>query len=71
MMVVIPESLRIAIDAAINNALAGRPCDDETREYLFQCILSHYDEFGKIPQFTIEANHEQAKEETEDRQTTN
>lgn len=55
MMVVVPDSLTVAINAAIDSELAGRPCDDETRDYLFQCILSHYDQFGKIPHFTLEA----------------
>lgn len=55
MMVFVPDALAVAIHSAINSALDGRPCDDETREYLFQCILSHYDTFGKIPHFTIEA----------------
>ena len=53
MLLIVPNSLHDAIHAAITTALAGRPCDDESREILYQQILKHYHDHGSIPDFTL------------------
>lgn len=56
-LVVVPNSLRDLLLAAIDKALVGRPCDDESREILYQQLLDYYDEHGTIPDFDLrEAN---------------
>lgn len=54
-LVIVPNSLRDQIHAAIDKALAGRPCDDETREHLYGQLLDYFDEHGTIPDFTLNA----------------
>ena len=56
--VVIPNVLIDTINAAIDSALAGRPCDEASREYIFYSLLDHYDEHGVIPDFSLEAKAE-------------
>ena len=51
--VIVHNDLRDAIDAAIDVALAGRPCDDDGREDIFRRLLGYYDDHGRIPDFTL------------------
>ena len=54
-LVIVPNSLSDKIHAAIDKALDGRPCDDETREHLYGQLLSYFDEHGVIPDFELHA----------------
>ena len=53
MLVVVPDSLRDALYAAIEKALHGRPCTDQDRETLYGQLLAYYDEHGRIPEFEL------------------
>ena len=53
MLVILPIELRERMHKAIDEALQGRPCDEHTREYLFNWLLCYWDEHGIIPVFTL------------------
>lgn len=53
MFFIVPNDLRDAINAAIDKALAGRPCDGESREVIFAQLLGHYSQHGAIPDFDL------------------
>jgi hypothetical protein len=53
MLVIVPSSLRDAINAALDKALDGRPCDADSREVLYDQLLCYFDEHGAIPDFTL------------------
>ena len=53
MLLIVPNSLHDAIHESITKVLGGRPCDDESREILYQQILKYYDDHGNIPNFTL------------------
>lgn len=55
MLVIVPDSLHDQINAAIDKALAGRPCDAETREHIYTTLLTYFDKHGKIPDFKLES----------------
>lgn len=54
MLVVIPNDLRDRLNASIDTALAGRPCDEMSREYLYNWLLLYWDEHGTIPEFKLQ-----------------
>jgi hypothetical protein len=54
-IVIVPDSLTDEINAAIDRELAGRPCDPETRQYVFNRLLAHFDEHGCLPDFSLTA----------------
>lgn len=62
-LVIVPNTLRNAIHAAIDKALAGRPCDDASREIIYYQILAYYDDHGRLPDFTLKEQAADAGEE--------
>ena len=54
--VIVPNYVSDAINAEIDRALDGRPCDDESREFIFNGLLQHFDEHGVVPQITLTEN---------------
>lgn len=56
MLVIVPDWLSANINSAIDKALDGRPCGPFDRDMIFQQLLSHYDEHGTIPDFSLTAN---------------
>ena len=52
-LVIVPNSLDAAIHAAIDKALEGRPCDDESRGVIYQQVLDYYYEHGAMPDFQL------------------
>lgn len=61
-LLVVPNAIRDAIYAAIDKALDGRPCTDESREVIYGQILAYYDEYGRIPAFDLTPNQESGDE---------
>jgi hypothetical protein len=55
-LVIVPNALSDLINASIDRALAGRPCDDESRQHIFSGLLAHYDEHGTVPEITLTEN---------------
>ena len=56
-LVIVPESLRAAIDEKLDAALAGFPEHSaEDREVLYGQLLNYFDEHGVVPDFHIERN---------------
>jgi hypothetical protein len=53
MMVIVPDSLRAAIDAKLDEAIEKCPGAECAREELYQQLLSYFDEHGVIPDFTV------------------
>jgi hypothetical protein len=53
MFAIVPDSLRDAINAALDKALDGRPCDADSRAVLYDQLLSHFDKHGVLPDFTL------------------
>ncbi len=56
-LLLVPNFVRDAINAAINRELDGRPIADDERENLYRMLLSHYDEHGEIPEFSLTARN--------------
>jgi hypothetical protein len=54
MIVIVPESLRVAIDAKLDAALAECPGAAPDRPVLFEQLLAHFNEHGEVPEFTLE-----------------
>lgn len=52
-LVIVPNQLRDAINAAIDKELAGRPCDPAERLEIYHALLSYFDRHGTIPEFTL------------------
>jgi hypothetical protein len=53
-IVVVPDSLRLAIDAKLDSAIAAAPVGIEVdRDHLYQWMLAWFDEHGEIPDFSI------------------
>jgi hypothetical protein len=53
MFAIVPDSLRDAINAALDKALDGRPCDADSRAVLYDQLLCYFDEHGVIPDFAL------------------
>jgi len=52
--VIVPNTLRDAIQAAIAKKLDGMPpADEDTLKHLYHQVLSAYDELGYIPDFDV------------------
>jgi uncharacterized protein YutE (UPF0331/DUF86 family) len=51
--VIVPESLRMAIESALDAAIAACPCADADRTELYSQLLAYFDEHGVIPEFLI------------------
>lgn len=52
-LVIVPNDLRDKINAAIDQALDGRPCDDASREVIYGQLLEYFDDHGELPDFTL------------------
>ena len=52
-LVIVPNALRDAINARIDEALAACPEAAVEREEFYGALLAYYDEHGVIPEFTI------------------
>ena len=52
-MVIVPDSLRDAINANLDAALADWPEAEKDREHLFGQLLDAFDSTGSIPDFRI------------------
>lgn len=52
--VIVPNSLRNAINAKLDAELAKCPDAEKDREYLYGQLLAHFDEHGEIPEFSLE-----------------
>jgi hypothetical protein len=55
MLLIVPNSLADAINAAIDKALDGRPCEADEREHIYNQLLLHFHEHGAIPDFSLKA----------------
>lgn len=54
--VILPNSLRDEINAAIDAALKGRVCSDDERRSIFAQLLSYVDAYGVLPEFSLDKN---------------
>jgi hypothetical protein len=52
-MVIVPNCVRDAIDAALDKAIAECPGAQRDREMLFGQLLDYFDEHGVVPDFRI------------------
>ena len=53
MFLIVPDSLREAIDAKLDAAIALVPDAAKDREHLYYELLSFFDKHGFLPDFTI------------------
>ncbi len=53
-IVVVPNALDVAINDAIDKALAGRLATDDDRKYIRNELLIYFDEHGRLPEFSLE-----------------
>jgi len=56
MIVIVPNSLRDAINAKLDEAFKTCPEAEKERESLYRRLLEHFDEHGVIPDFTLTSN---------------
>ena len=52
-LVIIPDSLRKAIMAKLDAAIAMEPAAEKDRDALYQQLLAYFNEHGTIPDFTL------------------
>lgn len=57
-MVIVPDSLRDAINRKLDEAIAACPGAEVDRTVFYQELLAYYNEHGELPEFTIEPNGE-------------
>jgi len=55
MILIVPECLRIALEAKIDVQLEACPEVKPHREEIYRDLLAYVDEHGVIPEFTLEA----------------
>lgn len=55
MILVVPECLRITLEAKIDAQLEACPEVRPHREEIYRDLLAHIDEYGVIPEFTLKA----------------
>jgi len=53
-MVIVPNSLRDAINAKLDAALASCPDAVKDRDALYSQLLDYFDEHGEVPDFTLD-----------------
>jgi hypothetical protein len=53
MLVIVPDSLRHAIDAKLDAAIAACPGAEKDRDALYSQLLAYFNEHGVVPDFTI------------------
>ncbi len=54
-LLIVPNHVRDAIEAAIDKELNGRPLEAAEREDIYHDLLRYYDEHGVIPDFSLTA----------------
>ena len=58
MLVIVPNFLRDAINAKLDEVFKTCPEAEKERESLYQRLLEYFDEHGVIPDFTLTSNPE-------------
>ena len=53
-LVIVPNEVSDAIDAALDKALAVVPDAAKDRNYFYQVLLDHFDKYGEVPEFSLE-----------------
>ena len=53
-LVIVPDSLRNAINAKLDAAIAEVPDAAKDRDALYQMLLEYFDEHGVIPDFQLQ-----------------
>jgi hypothetical protein len=53
MLVIVPNSLRDAINAKLDAAIAEVPDAEKDREILYGQLLDYFDEHGVVPDFSL------------------
>ena len=53
MLVVVPDSLRNAINEKLDAAIAQCPDAEKDREVLYSQLLAYFNEHGVVPDFTL------------------
>ena len=53
-LVIVPDSLRLAIDAKLDAAIAAVPDAAKDREHLYHELLCYFDDHGVLPEFSLE-----------------
>lgn len=56
MIVIVPDTLRAAIDAKLDAAIADCPGSEVDREHLYGVLLGYFNEHGVVPDFSIKPN---------------
>ena len=54
MLLIVPDSLRHAINAKLDAAIAEHPDAERDREALYSHLLSFFNEHGYVPEFTLQ-----------------
>lgn len=57
-LVVVPNELRDAINAKLDAAIVEQPGAAADREYLYNCLLGFYAEYGCLPEFELAKREE-------------
>lgn len=52
--VIVPNVVSDAINAALDMALEEFPEAATDREFFYQALLAHFDQYGEIPDFTLQ-----------------
>jgi len=53
-LVIVPESLYNSIHARLDELFKQFPDAEKDREHLYHQVLDYFDQFGRLPEFTIE-----------------
>jgi hypothetical protein len=53
MLVIVPNYVSDAINAAIDKALLDLPEAEKDREHFYDVLLAHFNDHGVIPEFTL------------------
>lgn len=56
MLVIVPNSLRDAINAKLDAALAACPAAAPDRDLFYRQLLAYFNDHGVVPDFTLERN---------------
>lgn len=54
MLVIVPDSLRNAINAKLDTAIAEHPDAECDRDALYAQLLAYFNEHGVVPDFSLE-----------------
>ena len=53
MFVIVPDALADTINAKLDEAFKDCPDAERDREHLYSQLLTHFDEFGVVPEFSL------------------